>query len=210
MMRIPRVGGVAMRVWLGEALEGIGSPNGAIRDLVRLEDGTHEDHRAAAPYAGFDQIALHAVAQSGSDAMLNVVHPAQPDHRLGARRPVPPVLSQLFDVRLLPGDLVTEPGTEGSDPVGEPVLGAALAQAAHPAQDRIVVLGERAGETALDEVEVEITRVRERRSVCAGHGVRSYIRLRTCGCHMIIDLTVSHDDRVVVVTAREAAEREAA
>ena len=48
--------------------ERVSDPDGAIGDGVRLEDGPHEDGGAAAPDAGLDQVARHAIGENRFDA----------------------------------------------------------------------------------------------------------------------------------------------
>ena len=85
MLVVP-VGGVTLLIRLRQAREGVRGPHSPRTIPVCLEDGPHEDHGAAATHSGFDQISRNALLEDVGDAMLEVVQPFHPNHRLGLER----------------------------------------------------------------------------------------------------------------------------
>ena len=97
---------------------------------------------------------------------LDVLHPAQPDHRLGAGRPVLADLPELRVVGLLDGDLEVDAPANRPTACAHPLL-----QRERPRRTprgSVAVLGQGAGEAALQEVEVERAELVDA-GFCAGH-----------------------------------------
>ena len=53
-----------------------------VGDAVCSEHAAHENHGAAAPDTGFQNVARNSVGQDGFHAVLNVVEALHPDHRM--------------------------------------------------------------------------------------------------------------------------------
>ena len=84
---IAAVGGVALRIGLGQAGEGVRQPDEALRVAVHVEQRAHEDRRAAAPDARLDEVAGNAVGDHVGDARLELLEARDADHRVADRRP---------------------------------------------------------------------------------------------------------------------------
>src|ERR1035438_7513804 len=82
------IGGVLVRVRFRYAFKGVRNPHGARGFAVSLQESAHENAGAAAPDAGFDQIAGHAALDRVGNAFLYVFEPLESNHGLRIRRPV--------------------------------------------------------------------------------------------------------------------------
>src|SRR5579863_1309667 len=76
----------------------IGEPNLPALVSMSREHAFHEDRRAAAPHAGLHQIALYSLAQCRLDAELQAVESLEPNHGVGARRPILAANAQLLNL----------------------------------------------------------------------------------------------------------------
>ena len=135
-------------------MEGIGRVHRAVGVAVGLEDRAHEDHRAAAPHAGLDQIAGNVVFEHLRDALLDVVEALETDHRLRETGPVAPVGAHVGPVEVLLRELLLDrlPHLLADD-----VAGVLEADIHRPV--------ERVGERALHEVEIATAQTRNLRVV---------------------------------------------
>ncbi len=82
------IDGILFRIGLGHAFKGVRNPHRAPGFAVSLQDGAHENAGAAAPDAGFDQIAGYAPLDRAGNAFLYVFEALESNHGLRVRRPV--------------------------------------------------------------------------------------------------------------------------
>src|SRR5438477_7316319 len=99
MMLIVSVGGIFSWVRRGEPGKRIGNPDAPVVDAVCLKNCAHENGCAATPYACFDQVPWHVLAQNVLDTVLQVLHALHAYHSMGQHGPIAPYLAVRQDSR---------------------------------------------------------------------------------------------------------------
>src|SRR5262245_48579514 len=68
--------------------EGVSCPHRAVTNAVRRQNPTHINTRAAAPHAGFDNVARDRVGDYSLEEKSDVAHTHRTNHGLSTLRPV--------------------------------------------------------------------------------------------------------------------------
>lgn len=81
-MNVSSVSGVFVSVWPREPLKGISDINATIIHAVGFEYGASPNATAAAPDAGFDEIAGHIVGYGLFETMPDIIKAGLAQHRM--------------------------------------------------------------------------------------------------------------------------------